>query len=126
MATTADNTHRKVALALFGRSPFNPVPVEVRPASFSDALDQYRRAVAREAVLEWGLKGADNATEQDNEAAFDGYIEGACRAVDALSTVPAPDLPALVDKIEAVNSFGDWSTHAAAIVADARRLAGVA
>ena len=126
MAAIADNTHRRVALALFGRSPFTPVPVEVRPASFSDALDQYRRAVAREAVLEWGLKGADNATEKDNEAAFDGYIEGACRAVDALSTIPAPDLPALADKIEAINLFGDWSAHAAAVLADARRLAGAA
>ncbi len=59
---------------------------------------------------------------RDGEALLDDAVVMVCSAVDDLVAVPARTLRQLGDKFEAVMQHGDWRDHAAAVLADIRRL----
>ncbi|QUT04079.1 hypothetical protein KFK14_13075 [Sphingobium phenoxybenzoativorans] len=82
---------------------------------------EFERAYGR--FVYWATKCSEaERLGRDGEALIDHAIERVCAAVDSLVGIPAVDLQQLGNKFDAVMQHGDWRDHAAAVLADIRRL----
>lgn len=122
MAIHAPITERREFLALIGQSPFSPVIVETRPASFADALAQYRRLC--------GDRSAIHPVDGASEAASDVAESAVMESLDGLLEAPARSVLDVNEKLAALSreyAHGDVPVeHLIPVMADLIRLGGVA
>jgi len=122
MATHASITLDRNVPPALGTTPFLPVSVERRPASFADAVQQYRRSLA-------AADAADRVMRQRSTAPgpledhFSRRVEELVDVADRLLHVPALTIADLAHKLRVLADNGDWSEHAGLVIADAERLA---